>query len=112
MLSPLCPHVAEELWQRLDKTGTITYVPFPEADPALLSSDTIEIPVQVNGKVRGRIRVSPEADEASVLAAALGCPEVAPFLAGKEILLKFTAIIVESADFLFPGSGRVAHLEY
>jgi hypothetical protein len=37
---------------------------------------------------------------------------LAKFLAGKEILLKFTAIIVESADFLFPGSGRVAHLEY
>ena len=55
MLSPLCPHMASELWERLGRTDEITYAPFPEADPSILLSDTIEVPVQVNGKVRSRL---------------------------------------------------------
>ena len=54
MLAPLAPHVAEELWARLGHAESLTYEPFPVADPALLVDDTVEIPVQVNGKVRGR----------------------------------------------------------
>ena len=62
MLAPLVPHIAEELWRRLGHDDTITYVDFPVADPALLVDDTIEVPVQVNGKVRGHIDVAADAD--------------------------------------------------
>ena len=58
MLAPLVPHVAEELWRMLGHDDTVTYTDFPVADPALLVDDTVEYPVQVNGKVRGRITVA------------------------------------------------------
>ena len=71
MLSPLVPHVAEELWARLGHEESSTYVPFPTADPALLVEDTIEYPIQINGKVRSRITVAASADDDAVRAAAL-----------------------------------------
>jgi leucyl-tRNA synthetase len=71
MAAPLVPHIAEELWRLLGHADTITYVDFPVADPALLVDDTIEIPVQVNGKVRGRIEVAADADASTIEAAAL-----------------------------------------
>ena len=55
MLAPLAPHVAEELWARLGHADTLAYETFPTADPALLVDDTVEVPVQVNGKVRARV---------------------------------------------------------
>ncbi|MFM8554452.1 MAG: leucine--tRNA ligase, partial [Acidimicrobiales bacterium] len=55
MVAPLCPHLGEELWARLGHAASLTYEPFPVADPALLEDDTVEVPVQVNGKVRARI---------------------------------------------------------
>jgi leucyl-tRNA synthetase len=82
MLAPLCPHLGEELWSRLGNTGSITFVPFPEADPALLVDDTVEYPVQVNGKVRSRIVVSPDADQDTVKAIALADDKVIAALAG------------------------------
>ncbi|MEH1170015.1 leucine--tRNA ligase [Micromonospora sp. CPCC 205539] len=82
MLAPFAPHVAEELWQRLGHDGSLTYVDFPTADPALLVADTVTYPVQVNGKVRGRIEVPADAPEETVRAAALEA--VAAALAGKE----------------------------
>ncbi len=88
LLSPFAPHLAEELWSRLGHPGTLAHEPWPTWDEAHLKEDEIEIPIQVNGKVRGRIRVAPEAAEADVLAAALACPEVAPFTAGKDIRKK------------------------
>ena len=83
MLSPLCPHLAEELWYRLGHTTTVTYEPFPTADPALLVEDTIEVPVQVNGKVRGRISIAPDADDEAHLAAAMALDNVVAALDGK-----------------------------
>jgi leucyl-tRNA synthetase len=71
MLGPLTPHVAEELWHRLGHRGTLTYEPFPEADAALLVAETVEYPVQVNGKVRSRVVVAADADAATVEAAVL-----------------------------------------
>ena len=53
MLAPLAPHVAEELWLRLGHTASLAHGPFPVSDPAYLVDDTVEYPVQVNGKVRG-----------------------------------------------------------
>jgi len=77
MLSPLCPHVGEELWERLGHTGTVVYAPFPAADPAWLVQETVEYPVQVDGKVRARVTVPADADRATVQAAALAEPRVA-----------------------------------
>ncbi|MGA0813925.1 MAG: leucine--tRNA ligase, partial [Ilumatobacteraceae bacterium] len=66
MAAPLVPHIAEELWSRLGHDTTLTYVPFPTADPALLVDDEIEMPVQVRGKVRARVMVPADADEATI----------------------------------------------
>lgn len=82
MLSPMCPHVAEELWSRLGHTDTITYVPFPVADPALLVDDLIEIPVQVNGKVRHKVMAPPDISKDDLEALAMNDPKVAELLAG------------------------------
>jgi leucyl-tRNA synthetase len=82
MLSPLVPHIAEELWSRLGHDDTITYVAFPEADPALLVDETIEVPVQVNGKVRGRIEVAADADADTIEAAALADAKIAAVIDG------------------------------
>ena len=58
MLAPLAPHVAEELWARLGHDESLAFEPFPVADPALLVDDEVEVPVQIDGKVRARIRVA------------------------------------------------------
>src|SRR5690606_17651843 len=57
LLAPLAPHIAEELWERLGHTESLAREPFPEADPAYLVDETVEVPVQINGKVRARITV-------------------------------------------------------
>ncbi len=85
MMSPLVPHVAEELWSMLGGEGTVTRVAFPEADPAMLVDDQVEMPVQVNGKVRGRVTVAADADEATVVAAALAEENVAVHTDGNEL---------------------------
>jgi leucyl-tRNA synthetase len=82
MMAPLTPHVAEELWARLGHEGGIAYVPMPDADPAMLVDDTVEYPVQVNGKVRGHVTVDADADDETVRAAALADPKVVAALAG------------------------------
>ena len=82
MVAPFVPHVGEELWQRLGHERTLTYVPFPVADPALLIEDTVEYPVQVNGKVRGHITVAADADAATVEATALADPKIAAAVDG------------------------------
>ncbi|BCY06611.1 leucine--tRNA ligase [Actinoplanes sp. L3-i22] len=71
MMSPFAPHLAEELWGKLGHQGTLAYADFPVADPAQLVADSITYPVQVNGKVRGRVEVSPETPEEEVRAQAL-----------------------------------------
>jgi leucyl-tRNA synthetase len=85
MLAPLVPHMAEELWQRLGHRDTITYAMFPTADPTLLVDDTVEYPVQINGKVRGRVTVSAEADASAVEAATLADPRIIEVLDGATI---------------------------
>ncbi len=76
MVSPLVPHVGEELWHRLGHDTTIAYEPMPTADPALLVEDTVEYPVQVNGKLRSHVTVAADADAAAVEAAALADAKV------------------------------------
>ncbi|UXA07201.1 leucine--tRNA ligase [Mycobacterium sp. SMC-2] len=82
MLAPLAPHMAEELWLRLGHTTSLAHGPFPQADPAYLVEDSVEYPVQVNGKVRGRVVVAADADQDTLKAAALSDEKVRAFLAG------------------------------
>ena len=82
MIAPLCPHIAEELWSKLGHTDSLTNTPFPVADPALLVSESTEMPVQVNGKFRSRIVVPTDATEDQVRAAALADDKVITALAG------------------------------
>lgn len=84
MLAPLAPHMAEELWLRLGHTTSLAHGPFPVADPAYLVEDTVEYPVQVNGKVRGRVTVAADADRDTLEAAALADEKVLAFLAGAQ----------------------------
>ncbi len=90
LLAPFAPHLAEELWQRLHlalgQTPTcLTYAPWPEHDPALLVEDQIEIPVQVNGRLRDKLCVPADLPPAELERAALTAPKVQPFLAGKTV---------------------------
>jgi leucyl-tRNA synthetase len=82
MVAPLAAHVAEELWAKLGHNESLAHEPFPTADPALLVADTIEYPVQVNGKVRGHVTVAAGLDSAGVEAAALADQKVVASLAG------------------------------
>ena len=84
MIAPLAPHLAEEVWARLGHATSVSGHPFPAADPALLTDDEVELPVQVNGKVRGRITVPATADERSVRSAALADARIAEYLDGAD----------------------------
>jgi leucyl-tRNA synthetase len=85
LLAPLAPHLAEELWQRLGHRESLAYYSWPVADPALLKADVLEIPVQVNGKVRGKISVPAEAEETEVIEIAKSDHNVSKHLAGQSV---------------------------
>jgi leucyl-tRNA synthetase len=85
MLAPLAPHVSEELWSRLGHEGSLAHGPFPEAEAALLVDETVEVPVQVNGKVRARVVVPTGTDAAGLEAAARADAKVGDLLAGKTV---------------------------
>nr|WP_234901232.1 leucine--tRNA ligase [Mycolicibacterium fluoranthenivorans] len=82
MVAPLAPHLAEELWRRLGHETPLAHGPFPVADERYLVDDTVELPVQVNGKLRGKITVPADADKAALEAAALADEKVLAFLDG------------------------------
>ena len=82
MLAPLAPHVAEELWGRLGHSTSLTYESFPVADAAKLVEETVEIPVQVNGKVRTLISIPVDAEEEAIVAQALADPKIEALLDG------------------------------
>ena len=82
LAAPLVPHMAEELWSRLGHTESLAYHPFPVADPARMVAETVLYPVQVNGKLRGKIEVPADAEAAAIEAAALD--RVAQSLDGRE----------------------------
>ncbi|MBM3859475.1 MAG: leucine--tRNA ligase [Verrucomicrobia bacterium] len=85
LLAPYAPHLAEELWQILGHTKSLACEPWPTYDPALLVEDTVEIVVQVNGKVRARLTVSAKATKEELEKLALAHADVQPFLAGKQV---------------------------
>ena len=85
LLSPLAPHLAEELWEKLGGEGMVIDAAWPTFDEKLCVSDTIEVAVQINGKLRGTITIDAGAAEADVIAQAKEVPNVATHLEGKEI---------------------------
>ncbi len=85
MLAPLAPHMAEELWAKLGHAPSVAFVPFPAADAALAADDEIEIPVQILGKLRGKVTVPAGSDAAALEAAARADGKIAEQLAGKSV---------------------------
>jgi leucyl-tRNA synthetase len=85
MLAPFAPHLAEELWARLGHDGSLAYEPFPQADPALLVEDTVTCVVQVQGKVRAKIEVSPSSTDEELSALALAEANVQRAIDGREV---------------------------
>ncbi len=86
LLSPFAPHMAEELWQALGHKETLAYEPWPAFDASLAKENSIEIPVQINGKLRAKLNVASDATEEQIKAAALADPRIAELLAGKQIV--------------------------
>ncbi|MCP4645207.1 MAG: leucine--tRNA ligase [bacterium] len=86
LLAPFAPHMAEELWERLGHGGTLAYQAWPKHDESFLVEDTIEVPVQVNGKVRAVIKVAADADKDAILATAKADPKVCTHTDGKNIV--------------------------
>ncbi len=85
LLAPFAPHIAEELWCALGHDTSVSLEPWPKFDPALCQEDSIEVPVQINGKVKARIQVPPDADNAALEAAAMADEYVKGQLVGKTI---------------------------
>jgi leucyl-tRNA synthetase len=85
ILAPFAPHLAEELWHRLGATTSLAYEPWPAFDPALTIDDEVEIAVQVNGKVRSRVKLRRDASEAEARAAVEADEAVLAHTAGKPL---------------------------
>ncbi len=85
MLAPICPHLAEELWERLGRPYSIHRQPWPEVDTALTRRETIELVVQVDGRLRDRIQAAPTAEEAEVRALVESRTRIAELLDGHEV---------------------------
>ena len=85
LVFPFAPHLGAEIWERLEG-GRVWEQPWPEADPALLVSDTVTLVVQVNGKLRDRIEAAADAPEGELLALARASEKVARFLDGREVV--------------------------
>ena len=86
MVSPFTPHVAEELWERLGHRNGVVAAGWPAFDADAARADEVEIPVQVNGKVRFRIRMPEEAMEAAIEAAVRAAPQLEPHVQGMDIV--------------------------
>jgi leucyl-tRNA synthetase len=85
LLAPIAPHVTEELWHRRGNAASIHLHAWPEADPELAADETVTLVVQVNGKVRDRIEVSPDIDEDAATALAMAAERVQPYLEQGEV---------------------------
>jgi leucyl-tRNA synthetase len=85
MLSPFAPHTAEELWEQYGHAGSLSAARWPQYDPEAARADEIEIPVQVNGKVRGRVMVPPEISDRELEAVALANPAIQQYIQGKSV---------------------------
>ena len=88
MTAPVAPHIVEELWNKLGHDDTITFVDFPVFEEKWLVDDEIEIPIQVMGKVKSRVSVPADADQETVLAAALADEKIVALTDGKTVVKK------------------------
>jgi leucyl-tRNA synthetase len=86
MLSPFTPHLSEELWAALGRQGGVVRAGWPAFDEDVARDEMIEVPVQVNGKVRARVLLPPDSEEAEMEASALSAPQVTPWLHGADVV--------------------------
>ena len=86
LLSPFTPHLAEELWERFGHRHGIVAAGWPSFDPEVAKDEAIEIPVQVNGKLRAKVTLPRDASAAEIEAAALAAPQVLPYLQGVDVV--------------------------
>jgi leucyl-tRNA synthetase len=86
MISPICPHIGEEIWEILGHNNTIAYESWPTFDEAKTADDTVEMVVQINGKLKGKINVAKDTDKDEVLALAKADEKVAEAISGKTIV--------------------------
>ncbi len=85
LLAPMAPHVCEEIWQGLGRQGLAGQQAWPVADPMIAAVDEVQIVIQVNGKVRGKLSVDAQASDEQVREMALACEQVQPWIADHEI---------------------------
>ena len=85
VLAPYAPHLAEELWKALGHGESLMWEPFPVADSAWLQEELVEVPVQINGKVRAKVMVPPEIAEDEIREQVLADPRVREYTAGEAI---------------------------
>src|ERR1700693_4937714 len=88
LLAPFAPYLAHELWEMLGEGTSLLKAPWPKYDPELAKEDEIEIPVQVNGKLRSLVVVAPGTSQEEILQKALSEEKVQAYVAGKEIVKK------------------------
>jgi leucyl-tRNA synthetase len=86
LLAPFAPYLAHELWEMLGESGSLLKAPWPKYDAELAKEEELEIPVQVNGKLRGRVTVAADASEEETLKRALSDEKVQSAIAGKPIV--------------------------
>jgi len=86
LLAPFAPYLAHELWEMLGEKGSLLRTPWPKYDPVLAKEEEIEIPVQINGKLRSRIVVAADASENVVRERALADEKIQAALTGKQIV--------------------------
>jgi len=86
LLAPFAPYLAHELWEMLGETGSLLRAPWPKYDAVLAKEEEVEIPVQINGKLRGRVVVPADVAEEFVIERALADEKVQSFLAGKQVV--------------------------
>jgi len=91
MLAPFAPYIAQELWEEQGHTGPVFKQEWPDFDPDLARETEIEIPIQINGKLRARISVAPGLDAAQLKVAAIDDDKVQEWIAGKT-MVKMIAI--------------------
>jgi leucyl-tRNA synthetase len=86
MLAPMAPHIAEELWRvTLGHGETLSFGPWPTWDPELAREEKVVLVVQVDGRLRDRLTISPDADEEECRRAALASPRVQSWLEGRQV---------------------------